>query len=119
VLTNKILNRILAITRVIALVPGHIIGYVVASLTFIPFALSIYVSIMFLIWLPLAGLMLVTSWLWRKAPPMRLPVAVVGIPIVVITDTFYQVMVMPDPNDGPRDGEFCTSWPLLSETNRP
>jgi hypothetical protein len=45
VLTNRILNRILAITRVIALVPGHIIGYVVASFTFIPFALSIYVSI--------------------------------------------------------------------------
>jgi hypothetical protein len=54
-----------------------------------------------------------------KGTSMRLPVAVVGIPIVVITDTFYQVMVMPDPNDSPRDGEFCTSWPLLSETNKP
>ena len=71
VLTNKILNRILAITRVIALVPGHIVGYVVASLTFIPFALSIYVSIMFLIWLPLAGLMLVTSWLLIAQPLRR------------------------------------------------
>jgi hypothetical protein len=81
--------------------------------------LSIYASIMFLIWLPLAGLMLVTSWLWRKAPLMRLPLGVIGIPIAVITDTLYQIMVMPDPNDGPRDGEFCTSWPLLPGTNKP
>ena len=118
-LTNKILNRILAITRIIVFIPGHIIAYVVDLLRFIPFALSIYMSVMFLIWLPLAGLMLVTSWLWRKAPPVRLPVAVIGIPIVVITDTFCQLMVMPDPDDVPGNSKFCASWPLLSETNKP
>ena len=114
-LTNKVVKKTLAITRIIIFVPSHIMAFAVDLLRFIPFALSMYMFVMFLIWLPLISAALITGWLWRKAPPLRVPLALIGIPIVVITDTFSQLTLMPDPDNTLGNSKACSSWPLLPE----
>ena len=111
-LANRIVNavtRVLSpITTPIQLVTTMLVGFL-AALT-----LGVLLWPFSLVWIVLfLGPLLATSWLWDRAPLLRLPVAILGIPLAILGAIYVGMM--------PAMGEFasrpvklliCWTWPF-------
>lgn len=108
---NRILNIITGLlalpTLPIGLVTSNVGGCLVA-LTFGLLLIPITIIWQFFVW-PLLGL----SWAWDKVPLLRIPLAIVGIPLAAMGTTY--VALMPSMGDlGERLNKFliCETWPF-------
>lgn len=72
-----------------------------------------------LIWWVFMGPLLALSWLWGKAPLIRIPIAILGIPLAVAGDIYVSIM----PSMGETKSRvsklvFCQTWPFSWECLR-
>ncbi len=72
-----------------------------------------------LIWLPVLGLLLGTSWLWLRAWYLRPVLLLPGVIIAVVADVF--VMLAPEPERDAKHAKLCIAgeWPLSWYLLRP
>jgi len=95
----------------IALISVHVL--VLADAMTFGFLLSIFSLVWFFFFLePLLFL----SWLWEVAPLLRLPIALVGLPLAFLADTYISLCpsLMPWGKFGSKaaDLALCDSWPF-------
>lgn len=74
----------------------------------------IYVFIMTIIWVPFYGYILSTSWVYQKVFVLRLILAIISIPILVVLDSFLTLMANPDRADKYNKALIIDSWPFSS-----
>lgn len=111
-LTNRILKLLNTPIRFLLFVPEIITTFILGLLIAIPPIGFVYVFIMTLIWLPFYGFMIGISWLYKKVPILGIPLSLIGIPIVLIIDTFLQLMPNPDRKDKYNKAAICDSFPF-------
>ncbi|NVM23139.1 MAG: tetratricopeptide repeat protein [Desulfobacterales bacterium] len=116
--TNTILRFLLHVIAFVLAIPAMATNFFTGCLLAIPPIGLVYVSIMSLIWLPSLGFMRGSSWLWEKIPFLRLPLALIGVPIVVVIGAFLLLAPNPDETDKIAKFAMCDSWPLLRDTAR-
>ena len=114
-ITNKVLKFLLTIVTVIFIIPASIMNLVGGCLLFLPPIGLIYVLIMTLIWLPSIGFILGTCWLWEKVKILRLPIALIAIPIIMIITAFMLLMPNPDMKDKDLKLNICLDWPFSKD----
>lgn len=113
--TNKALKFLLTIIAIPIAIPAMITNLVGGCLLFFPPIGLIYVLVMTLIWLPSAGFVLGTIWLWEKVRILRLPIALIGVPIVALIEAFLFLMPNPDQKDKELKLMICDAWPLSKD----
>ena len=111
-LVNAILRFLLTPIRFIFLIPEIITTFILGLIFGIPPIGFVYVIIMTIIWLPFYGFIFGTSWLYKKVPVLGFPLALIGIPIVIIINTFLQLMPNPDRKDKYNKATICDSFPF-------
>jgi len=112
---NKIIHGIIAPLVVIVLpieiVTTFVLGILVAmtfGLLLAPFSI-IWVVLFFA---PLLGL----SWLWGKAPLLRIPLAIVGIPLAVLGYIYTSLIPSMGENESKATKlRLCLMWPFTWE----
>ena len=110
-LANRILNvitTILAWPTVPVQIVTTFVGGCLVSVTFGLLLIPISIIWQMLLW-PLLGL----SWLWDKTPFLRVPLAVIGIPLAALAATFVALM----PSMGEMQARavklvLCETWPF-------
>ena len=111
-LVNIILKVLLAPIRFFLFIPELITTFCLGLIIAIPPIGLIYTLIMTLIWLPFSGFMIGVSWLYKKVPILGFPLALIGIPIIIIIDIFLQLMPNPDREDKYNKALICDSFPF-------
>jgi hypothetical protein len=111
-LVNAILRFLLTPIRFIFFIPEMVTTFLLGLIIAIPPIGLVYVIIMTIIWLPFYGFIFATSWLYKKIPVLGFPLALIGIPIVIIINTFLQLMPNPDRKDKYNKAAICDSYPL-------
>lgn len=112
---NKTINGIITILAWIVLPIQILSTFVLGILVTLTFGLlllpiSLIWTVLFLG--PLLGL----SWLWSKLPFLRIPIAIIGIPIAVLGDVYTSLM----PSMGEIESRvtkllLCQTWPFSLE----
>ena len=111
-LANLTLKAILIPIAFILAIPEMIITAVSGIVIGIPPIGLLYVLIMTAIWMPFSGFIIGVSWLYKKAWILGLPIALIGIPLVIIIDIFLQLMPNPDREDKANKAAICLSFPF-------
>jgi hypothetical protein len=112
VIINTILRLLLTPIRFIFFIPEMVTTFLLGLIIAIPLIGFIYVVVMTVIWLPFYGFISGTSWLYKKVPVLGFPLALIGIPVVIIINTFLQLMPNPDRKDKYNKAAICDSFPL-------
>jgi len=112
VIANAILRFLLTPIRFIFFIPEMVTTLILGLIFGIPPIGFVYVIIMTIIWLPFYGFIFGTSWLYKKVPVLGFPLALIGIPIVIIINTFLQLMPNPDKKDKYNKATICDSFPF-------
>ena len=120
-LMRAFLRPILAVLSYPVMVLAPIIGFVFTFLISVPllgiFTKFVYaVVIRIVLWLPLFLLLLGTSWMWERVPILRLPIALVGMPVAIFT--YVVVLLFPVP-DWDVDGFLARMRVLLASSTWP
>ncbi len=106
----KVLAVVLAVLIPVRLVVHFILSLLTFSLYRLP--LSLLAS---LVWMPIFGGLLGTSWMWLKAPPLRLVLLPAGLLLVFLGEVLLMVAPPPIPADYQERWEKATileEWPL-------
>ena len=74
------------------------------------------IVIRIVLWLPLFLLLLGASWMWERMPILRLPIALVGMPVAIFT--YVVVLLLPVP-DWDVDGFLARMRVLLASSTWP
>lgn len=111
-IANAILRFLLTPIRFIFFIPEMVTTLILGLIFGIPPIGFVYVIIMTIIWLPFYGFIFGTSWLYKKVPVLGFPLALIGIPIVIIINTFLQLMPNPDKKDKYNKATICDSFPF-------
>jgi hypothetical protein len=111
-LANRVVNWV---TRVLSFITTPIqlaTAFVLGCLAFPTYDLILWPLV--LVWIVLfMGPLLAMSWLWEKAPLLRLPLAILGVPAAILGGIYVGLM--------PAMGEFaskpmklltCWTWPF-------
>ncbi len=109
---NIILRVLKAPFDFLLLIPAIITTNLIGLLIAIPGIDIIYVFIMNIIWLPFYGFIFGVSWLYKKVPILGIPLSLIGIPIVIIIDTFLSFMPNPEREDKYNKATICDSYPF-------
>ena len=108
---NWFLNLLIALTALVIL-PVQIVSTfvisIIVTLTFGLLLIPINIIWLILFWGPL----LILSWLWWKAPLLRIPIAIIGVAVALVGHIY--VCVMPSMKE--MDARyskliFCECWP--------
>ncbi len=112
---NKIIDISITILAFIIVPVQLVTTLVLGLLVSLTFGLLLFpIS---LIWIALfLGPLLALSWLWQKAPLLRIPVGIVGIPIAILGSIFTSLM----PSMGETESRvtkllLCETWPFSLE----
>jgi hypothetical protein len=108
---NKIVDFLVTVTAFVVLplqvVSTLLLGCLV-TITFGAFLLPISFIWMVLFLWPLLGL----SWLWNKVPLLRIPTAILGIPVAVLGNAYTAMMPsMGDTKSRVSKLLICQTWP--------
>ena len=81
-------------------IPANLVSIVVnlavSVLAVIPPLFLVWALPMTILWLPQLGLLLGTAWLWHVLPaPVRPIIAIVGIPLALVSNTFVVMLEYP------------------------
>lgn len=112
---NKTIDGIITILAWIVLPLQIISTFVLGILVNLTFGLLLFP--MSLIWTVLfLGPLLGLSWLWRKLPFLRIPLAIIGIPIAILGSVYTAMM----PSMGEIESRvikllLCETWPFSLE----
>lgn len=115
--TNTVLKVILFLPRIILALVSVVTTFSIGLTFIVPFWLEIYLSLMTIIWLPFAGYIMSTSWLYQKVFVLRPILAIVSIPILVVLDSFLTLMANPDRADKYNKALIIDSWPFSSRSD--
>jgi len=104
---NAILRIIILPINLILVPPFTLVLGILVTVTF-----GILLMILSLVWLPLSGLILGSSWLWIKVPITRPFLFLPGIAVAVVSDVYVSLI----PDMGEKYQKllklgFCDSWP--------
>jgi len=111
----KVLLMIIGVPVVILEVPFTLVGGCLVALTF-----GLLLLLFSLLWLPQLGLLLGTSWLWKRVWILRPPLALVGIPIALIAEVFVAwTPSMGDVVAKDTKLRLIESWPMSLELVSP
>jgi len=117
-ITNQVFWVLIAIVRIPALIAANILGLVFGLLSLLPPLRLILLLILNVLYLPQLGFMLGTSWLWHKAPVLRLVLALLGLPVallVYIVTLLFSSFGSRNPEDERVAAEnllICVAWPF-------
>ncbi len=109
---NRIVGAFLTILSWVVVPAGFVTTLVLGLL--VKVSLGVLLIPFSLIWVALfMGPLLGLSWLWRKVPLLRIPVACCGIPIAVLGDTYSALL----PSMGEWESRFsklalCETFPF-------
>jgi hypothetical protein len=109
--TAKLLTTALTGILGIVLIPVELVttalGGCLLALTF-----GLLAVLLTVIWLPLFGLLVLTSWLWIRVAVLRPLLLLPGVVVAVISYVF--VALMPDPERDAKHGKLAlaSGWPL-------
>lgn len=109
---NRILRILNTPVTILLFIPEVITTFLLGIIIAIPPVGLAYVFLMTLIWLPFYGFMVGVSWLYTKVPLIGAPLALVGIPLVILIDAFLQLMPNPDKADKYNKATVCESFPF-------
>jgi hypothetical protein len=109
---NRILNIITGLLALPTLPIGLVttsVGGCLVAVTFGLLLIPITIIWQFFVW-PLLGL----SWAWDKVPLLRIPLAIVGIPLAAMGTTYVALMPSMGGDLGERLNKFliCETWPF-------
>jgi len=109
---NKILDTLITISAFVVLPVQLVTTFVLGLLVNLTFGL--FLIPISLVWIALfLGPLLGLSWLWGKTPLLRVPVAVLGIPLALLADTY--ACLMPSMGETKSRVEkilMCQTWPF-------
>jgi hypothetical protein len=117
-LTNRILDIVFTVVGIPFIPLQFITTFILGILVSLTFGLLLIpVSLIWILFFlgPLMGL----SWLWLRLPVLRLPIAIVGIPLATIGHVFVTLM----PSMGEWESRLskmllCETWPFTWLTMR-
>ena len=109
-LANRILNILVSLTspivipvQLVTTFVGGCVGGLTFGLALLPFNL---------IWMLLLGFLLGTSWLYCRLPPLRVPLALVGVPVALLSEVYISCMPSMGDLEARRTKLFLTwMWP--------
>lgn len=110
--TNKILNAIIGVLSIVVIPVQLITTLVLGLLVQLTFGLLLFpFSLIWIVFFlgPLLGL----SWLWQHARVLRIPIALLGVPLAVLGNTYTALL----PSMGEMDSRIsklilCSTWPF-------
>jgi len=109
---NYILRLLKLPFDILLFIPAIITTNLLGLLLWIPGMDIGYIFIMNIIWVPFYGFIFGVSRLYKKVPILGILLSLIGIPIVIIIDTFLSFMPNPERGDKYNKATICDSFPF-------
>ncbi|MBT4512537.1 MAG: hypothetical protein HOC20_10065 [Chloroflexi bacterium] len=113
-MANSILGISLSVFRTILTPVWAISALLIGIASHLPLFFAIYTSLLNIIWMPFAGFIMSTSWLYQKSPVLRLPLVLVSIPVLVSADIILTIMADMDRYGKYDKAMVIDRWPFSS-----